>query len=254
MKFEEKLKQKYLYREGQNIFKKLYFYAQILKEKKFIKKSFSGGAQDLIINYIFKNLNDGIYNDGIYIDVGCYHPFNGNNTKLLCDKGWSGINIDLDFHTIDFFNFIRPRDENIQTAISDIDGERDMYFFHNRSSINSLSSNKKQKPKEIKKIQTKTLNSIIENSKFNNKKINLLCIDVEGHEVEVIKGFDLKKYSPQMVVIEFIDYNMTNIEFHNQSIETILSSNIYKHMIENNYYFVNWLHSDLIFVNKKVRT
>ena len=108
MKFEEKLKQKYLYREGQNIFKKLYFYAQILKEKKFIKKSFSGGAQDLIINYFFKNLND-----GIYIDVGCYHPFNGNNTKLLSDKGWSGINIDLDFHTIDFFNFIRPRDENI---------------------------------------------------------------------------------------------------------------------------------------------
>ena len=75
MNFEEKLKQKYLYREGQNIFKKLYFYAQILKGKKFIKKSFSGGAQDLIINYIFKNLNDGIFNDGIYIDVGCYHPF-----------------------------------------------------------------------------------------------------------------------------------------------------------------------------------
>ena len=70
---------------------------------------------------------------------------------------------------------------------------------------------------------------------------------MEGHEVEVIKGFDLKKYSPQVVVIEFLDYNMTNMEIHNLSIETVLSSNIYKHMIENNYYFVNWLHSDLIF-------
>ena len=77
---------------------------------------------------------------------------------------------------------------------------------------------------------------------------------MEGHEVEVIKGFDLKKYSPQVVVIEFLDYSMTNLEVHNLSIETVLSSNIYKHMIENNYYFVNWLHSDLIFVNKKVRT
>ena len=77
---------------------------------------------------------------------------------------------------------------------------------------------------------------------------------MEGHEVEVIKGFDLKKYSPQVVVIEFLDYNMTDMEIHNLSIETVLSSNIYKHMIENNYYFVNWLHSDLIFVNKKVRT
>ena len=32
--------------------------------------------------------------------------------------------------------------------------------------------------KKIKKIQTKTLNSIVENSRFKNKKINLLCIDV----------------------------------------------------------------------------
>jgi hypothetical protein len=254
MTFEEKLKQKYLYKPGENVFKKLYFYAQIIKEKKFIKKSFSGGAQDLLINYIFKNLKDDAVKDQVYIDVGCYHPFNGNNTKLLSDKGWTGINIDLDFHTIDLFNFVRTRDENIQAAISDIDGEKDMYFFHNRSAINSLSSHKTQKPKKIKKIQTKTLNSIVENSRFKNKKINLLCIDVEGHEIEVIKGFDLKKYSPEVVVIEFLDYNLTNIEIHNLSIETVISSNIYKHMIENNYHFVNWLHSDLIFVNNKVRT
>ena len=254
MTFEEKLKQKYLYKPGQNVFKKLYFYAQIIKKKKFIKKSFSGGAQDLLINYIFKNLKNDAIKNKVFIDVGCYHPFNGNNTNLLSDKGWTGINIDLDFHTIDLFNFIRTRDENIQAAISDIDGEKDMYFFHNRSAINSLSSHKTQKPKEIKKIQTKTLNSIIENSRFKNKKINLLCIDVEGHEMEVIKGFDLKKYSPEVVVIEFLDYNLTNIEIHNLNIKTVISSNIYKHMIENNYHFVNWLHSDLIFVNNKVRT
>ena len=254
MTFEEKLKQKYLYKPGQNLFKKLYFYAQIIKEKKFIKKSFSGGAQDLLINYIFKNLKNDAIKNKVFIDVGCYHPFNGNNTKLLSDNDWTGINIDLDFHTIDLFNFVRTRDENIQAAISDIDGEKDMYFFHNRSAINSLSSHKTQKPKEIKKIQTKTLNSIIENSRFKNKKINLLCIDVEGHEMEVIKGFDLKKYSPEVVVIEFLDYNLTNIEIHNLNIKTVISSNIYKHMIENNYHFVNWLHSDLIFVNNKVRT
>jgi len=199
-------------------------------------------------------LKNDAFKDQVYIDVGCYHPFNGNNTNLLSDKGWTGINIDLDFHTIDLFNFVRTRDENIQAAISDIDGEKDMFFFHNRSAINSLSSHKTQKPKEIKKIQTKTLNSIVENSRFKNKKINLLCIDVEGHEMEVIKGFDLKKYSPEVVVIEFLDYNLTNIEIHNLSIETVISSNIYKHMIENNYHFVNWLHSDLIFVNNKVRT
>ena len=249
MKFEEKLKQKYLYREGKNIFKKLYFYTQILKEKKFIKKSFSGGAQDLIINYFFKDKKK-----GIYIDVGCYHPYNGSNTKLLYDKGWSGINIDLDFHTIDFFNFVRKRDENINIAISDTEGEKDLYFFHNRSAINSLSEIRKKEAKEIRKIKTKTLNSVFENSKFKNEKINLISIDVEGHEIEVLKSINLEKYAPEMVVIEFLERDIiNNLEFHNQNISAILNSEIYKHMIKNNYNLVNWLHSDLVFINNDFR-
>lgn len=249
MKFEEKIKQKYLYSPGFNLIKNLYFYIQLLKSKKFKKKSYSGGAQDLIINYFFKNKKK-----GIYVDVGCYHPYNGSNTKLLYDRGWSGINIDLDFHTIDFFNFVRKRDENINIAISDKEGERDLYFFHNRSAINSLSEIRKKEAKEIRKIQTKTLNSVFENSKFKNEKINLLSIDVEGHEIEVLRSLNLEKYIPEMVVIEFLERDIIkNLEFHNQNISEILNSEIYKHMIKNNYHFVNWLHSDLIFVHNSVR-
>ena len=249
MKFEEKIKQKYLYSSGFNLIKNLYFYIQALKSKKFMKKSYSGGAQDLIINYFFKDKKK-----GIYIDVGCYHPYNGSNTKLLYDKGWSGINIDLDFHTIDFFNFVRKRDENINIAISDTEGEKDLYFFHSRSAINSLSEIRKKEAKEIRKIKTKTLNSVFENSKFKNEKINLISIDVEGHEIEVLKGINLEKYAPEMVVIEFLERDIiNNLEFHNQNISAILNSEIYKHMIKNNYNFVNWLHSDLIFVHNSVR-
>tara|TARA_B100001250_G_C19772308_1_gene777754 strand:- start:828 stop:1577 length:750 start_codon:yes stop_codon:yes gene_type:complete len=249
MKLEEKIKEKYLYSEKNNLIKFLYFFIQTLKKKKFIKMSYSGGAQDLIINYFFKDKKK-----GFYIDVGCYHPFNGNNTKLLYDRGWSGINIDLDFHTIDFFNFIRKRDENINIAISDEEGEKDLYFFHNRSAINSLSKIRKENAKEIRKIKTKTLNSILEDSKFKNEKIDLLSIDVEGHELEVIKSLNLKKYTPRMIVVEFIESNLKNLEFHNQNINFVLDSAVYKYIIENDYYFVNWLHSDLIFVHKSERT
>ena len=91
MKIEESIKEKYLYRSGNNLIKLIYFLFQKLKQKKFLKKSYSGSAQDIIIDHFFKNKND-----GVYIDVGCYHPYNGNNTKCLYDRGWSGINIDLD--------------------------------------------------------------------------------------------------------------------------------------------------------------
>ena len=57
-----------------------------------------------------------------------------------------------------------------------------------------------------------------------------------------------------MIVIEFLDRNiLDNLEFHNQNINYILKSEIYQHMIKNDYHLVNWLHSDLIFVHNSVR-
>ena len=249
MKLEEKIKQKYLYKNSFNFFKYFYFYIQKLKNKKNIKKSYSGHAQDLIIDYFFRNKKK-----GIYIDVGCYHPYFANNTKLLYDRGWSGINIDLDFHTIDFFNHVRKRDENINTAISENVGEKDLYFFHNRSAINSLSEIRKNTAKEVRKIQTRTLNSVIENSKFRNKKINLLSIDVEGHELEVLKSINLIKYYPEFIVLEFFEKNILDkLEFHNQNINEILNSEVYHYLTKNNYHFVSWSHFELFFVHNSVR-
>ena len=46
---------------------------------------------------------------------------------------------------------------------------------------------------------------------------------------------------------------MNKMEFKNNDLERILNSNIYKYFTDNNYYFVNWIHADLIFVHKKFR-
>ena len=232
------------------LFKFLLNFLSLAYKKKVFKNYFySFGGIDALVCRIFNTQKK-----GIYIDVGCYHPYNGNNTKLLYDKGWSGINIDLDFHTIDFFNFIRKRDENINIAISEKEGEKDLYFFHNRSAINSLSEIRKKEAKEIKRIKTKTLNSIIENSKFKDEKIQLLSIDVEGHEIEVLRSIDLNKYFPEMIVIEFLERDiLDNMEFYNQNIDQIINSEVYEHMVKSGYHFVNWLHTDLIFVHNSIR-
>ena len=248
MKFEEKVKQKFLYSAKFNLFKFLYFFFQGIKGKKSYKKSFSGGAQDLIIDYFFKNKSK-----GIYLDVGCFHPFIGSNTYKLFQRGWKGINIDLDFHTIDLFNYFRKNDSNINIGVSDKTGNQDLYFFHNRAAINTLSQLRGKNFKEIKKIKTDTLNNIIQATKFKDCKIDFLSVDVEGYEMQVLRDFNFKKYCPDLIVVEYLEPNLKQVEFHNQSLKNIFQSELYNLMIKNDYTMVNWLHSDLIFVSNRIR-
>ena len=229
-----------------------YFFNIIFKKNKYRKISYSYGSVDLLLEHIFKNQSH-----GFYIDVGCQHPVMNNNTYLLYKKGWNGINIDLDKKNIDLFNFYRKRDLNLNFAISSQEGERDLFFYHDKSAINtvekSVANYQRAQVKEIKKVKTKTLNSIIENSKFNNLTIDFVSIDVEGHELDVIKGFDLKKYKPKVIIIEFLDLSLKKLEIKNLNIKNFLKSEIYQYMIDKNYTLVNLIHSDLIFVNNSFR-
>ena len=247
MKIEEKIKNRYLYKDGFNFFKFFYFIYQFMKTKKNLRKRkfYSNWGLDVLAYDFFKNTKN-----GIYIDVGCHQPFFNNNTYKLYKKGWVGINIDLDFNTIDMFNFFRKKDLNIQAAISDKEEERDLFFFHNRSAVNTLSKESGSRAKEIRKINTKTLNNIIENSRFRGRKINFVSIDVEGFELNVLNGFDLRKYKPDLIMIEFIDPKMK--EYYFQKIENILNSDIYKFMDKNDYKMINWVRDDLVFVPKNI--
>lgn len=250
MKLEEQLKKKYFYSKENNFFKYIYIYINFLKSFFYYKKTYSQYQQDLFVKKIFDVLN---IKKGFYIDVGCFHPYKYNNTNLLYQNGWSGINIDIDFHTIDFFKKIRKKDLNLQIAASDTKGEKDLYFFHNRSAINSLDPFRGKDSKEIKKIKTDTLSNIIKNSIFSERKVNFISIDVEGHELNVLKGLDINKYKPDLILIEYIDPKFKKNELFNQNIENIINSEIYKYLLNNGYVLINWIRSDLMFVNKELQ-
>ncbi|MBL6786113.1 MAG: FkbM family methyltransferase [Candidatus Pelagibacter bacterium] len=231
-----------------NLIKELASYLnRKIKSKKI---SYSLTSIDLVVDYIFKK------NNGIYIDVGCNHPVYNNNTYLLNQKGWVGINIDIDKKSIELFNLFRKKDLNINLAISSKKTILEYINFHEKSPINKIKTSENQNlhsSENVKKIKSDTLDSIIEKSPFKNKKIDFVSIDVEGHEIEVIKGFNLKKYKPSIIVIEYLDTSLKKIEIKNFSLQNIINSEIYKLMINNNYHMVNWLHSDLIFAHNLFR-
>ena len=243
MKLDEKIKNRYLYKKKMNFIKIIYFFYQYVKSMKFLKKRifYSNWGVDKMAEDFFKQKKE-----GFFIDVGCHQPFLNNNTYILYKKGWRGINIDLDFGSIDMFNFFRKEDTNIQAAVSNSVDEKNLYFFHNRSAVNTLSIKKGAKSREIKKITTSTLNKIIENSIYKDKEIDFLSIDVEGYEIEVLKGLDFDKYKPKLVVLEFSDHDIK--EFYNQKINDILKSQLNEFMENKNYKLINWIHDDLIYI------
>jgi len=73
-----------------------------------------------------------------------------------------------------------------------------------------------------------------------------LSIDVEGLELQVLKGFDIKKYEPDLIILEFLQPEIKEIS--QQNISRLLESEIYKYMINKEYKLINWIHADLVFV------
>ena len=234
-------------------FYKFFLNLKLIHKKMISKKNYySFSGVDVIIQNIFRNKQK-----GFYVDVGCQNPIKNNNTYLLHKKGWFGLNIDLDKDNIDIFNVSRPNDENINTAISNKVGQTDLYFYHKKSPINTIDKStsdfQKANVSEIKKIQTNTLNNILYNSKYKNTKINLLSVDVEGHELQVFEGLDFNLYKPEVIVVEVLDLNVKKLEIKNLNIENLFNTELYKFLTSKNYILVNCIYSDLIFINKDFR-
>ena len=158
--------------------------------------------------------------------------------------------------SIEMFKYFRTNDHSRQIAISDYEGHINLYRYHKRSAVQTVSSDaaKRMDSDIVDKIVVKcdTLNNIIEDSPFKNKKIDFLTIDIEGHELAALQNFNFKKFEPKLVVIEYNDPELVSFEFQYQRIENIMNSKIYKFMYDKNYKFVNWHHADLIFISDTI--
>ena len=180
---------------------KLLYYSFYRPKIFFSKKNYSIFGEDKFIERYFGNKPK-----GFYIDVGCYHPLDGNNTQLLYKKGWNGINLDINYYSIKLFNFLRKRDINIHSGISNKKNRLTMYY---RKEINMLNTLDEKIAKmnfrngyKKKNIQVNTLNYFI--SKYFKKldMIDFINIDVEGVELNVLKSLNFKIYKPQLICVE----------------------------------------------------
>ena len=185
-----------------HIIQNIYF-----KHKNFLnKKTYSLFGEDLVALKFFKNKKK-----GFYVDIGCYHPTHINNTYLLYKKGWNGINIDVSQFSIDLFKFMRPDDLNYKCAVSETKKKVNLYYQKEHSqltSINKLTAKKFIKGRLKKKIiNSYSLEEILSWSKYKDYEIDFLDVDVEGADLQVLKGLNFSKRKPKLICVEIHQKN-----------------------------------------------
>jgi FkbM family methyltransferase len=150
---------------------------------------------------------------GFYVDVGAYAPKQFSNTYWFYKQGWRGITIDPTPGTAAEFDRQRPRDKNLELAISDTSGTLIFYHFGSPHVINTLSKveadewaqRMKQAPVEIV-VHAVRLEQVLEEHLPAGQQIDFLSIDAEEWDYQVLKSNDWNRFRPELVVIEEHDF------------------------------------------------
>jgi FkbM family methyltransferase len=159
--------------------------------------SYAQNFEDVTLRRAFLDIKT-----GYWIDIGAHHPTRDSVTKWLYDAGWSGVNIEPAPKLFRLFEEDRPRDINLQVAVSDVDGSIDLHVIGETgltTTIREFASLSQRKFETIS-VPVTTLNRVCRN--HVKGEIDFLKIDVEGAEDKVIGAFDMKRYRPRVIVVE----------------------------------------------------
>jgi FkbM family methyltransferase len=187
---------------------------------------------------------------GFYVDIGAHHPQRFSNTYHFYLNGWSGINVDAMPGSMNEFKKVRPRDTNIEAAISNTK-EYLTYYEFNETALNGFSKELSverdglgdYKVVATYQIETCTLTEILDKYLPKNQNIDFLSVDVEGLDLQVLKSNDWGKYQPMFVLVESLKTN--------ESIDSLKESEVYSYMIASGYHLCAKLFYTTIFARNQ---
>ena len=166
--------------------------------------SFSQSGEDLaLIQLLEQKL-------GKYLDVGAHHPDRFSNTRLLYDRGWSGINVEANPNLIPELKRKRPRDLTICACV----GTKSEYIFtlFKEPAISTANQDWKKKfleqeqiiDSEIKVTGISLYELITKN--FSSGDLDLLLVDAEGSDFDVIQSGNFENLPvglfPKWILVE----------------------------------------------------
>lgn len=144
---------------------------------------------------------------GFYIDVGANDPVLYSVTKHFYDLGWNGINVEPSAHYYNKLVAARPRDVNVNVAVSSTPGTLTLHEYPPElGGLSTLSEEDAARHAAgglqgtPRAVPVMTLAELC--AAHAPDTIDFLSVDVEGHEREVLLGADWQRWRPRIVVVE----------------------------------------------------
>ena len=172
--------------------------------RRFRKLSFAQQGEDLILDRVLRTRSHKLdQNSGTFVDVGGYHPVLSSVTALLHLRGWQGVSFDASDQSQVLFRKYRPRDTFVRAVVGAEDGVEVPFFVAagtgDFSQINTKYPLENEKYAEVRLPQ---ISVSAELHRLGLTKVDVLCLDIEGAELEVLSTFDFETFRPHVVVVE----------------------------------------------------
>jgi methyltransferase, FkbM family len=202
------------------------------------KLSYSQFGEDLIIEHFFNQVD---IKKPTYLDIGANEPKYISNTYYFYEHGSRGVLVEPNPYLYKKILKYRLKDQvvNAGIGVNNIN-EADFYMFPDKYNGLSTFSEKealhwknvgmkglgKINYEKIMKIPLLNINSILEQY-FNEKAPNLISLDVEGLDLDILKSIDYKKWRPEIICVETLQYNENQQGFKNHDIINFMLQNEY---------------------------
>lgn len=178
-----------------------------------MKRFYSQNGEDFLLwNYFnFKH-------DGFFVDVGAFDGIHFSNTYSFELQGWTGICIEPNPNYSLLCETNRPNSTCISVACTSSENIKTVDFYLEKLGLLSGLNGSNARITDVQqryakrglqfddferiKVPSRTLNSILHEHLPKKQSIDFLSIDVEGRELDVLIGLDLRKYRPKIIVIE----------------------------------------------------
>jgi FkbM family methyltransferase len=158
---------------------------------------------------------------GFYVDVGAHHPRRFSNTYYFYAQEWRGINIEPSPTAITLFGQLRPRDINVMLGVAETPGELTYYQFDDPA-LNTfdkalMQEREAQTPYSVigtTRVMVQRLETILKENLPQGQMIDFMSVDVEGFDLQVLRSNDWRRYRPEFVLVEALNFKLERASRH----------------------------------------